>query len=75
MSLVAGAKKYALLMCWIINLLGLDRLCLLAHLDMRYLTNSQGRGCREQLGPVVDLYLFILRRSLIGISDATRRLC
>ena len=34
MSRVAGAKKYALLMSWIIRRLGLARRCLLAHLEI-----------------------------------------
>ena len=50
MSVVAGAKNYALLMSWIINLLGPDRFCRLAHLDMRCLMNSSEGVAANSLG-------------------------
>ena len=65
MSLVARAKKCALLKSWIVNLLGLARRCRLAHLDMRYLMNSSGGVATNNSGlssifislaTILDLY-------------------
>ena len=65
-SLVAGAKKYALLMSCTINRLGYFLLCLLAHREIKYLMNSRGgvaANSSERLSvlisfaTILDLYL------------------